>query len=73
MSVKIVEFIGEKRLLAVAKDITERKDAEDKLKEKIEQLEKYKKVTIGRELKMVELKKQIKELESKCLNKNGGE
>jgi hypothetical protein len=33
------------------------------LETKIDELQKYKKVTVGRELKMIELKKRIKELE----------
>ncbi|GAH16620.1 unnamed protein product, partial [marine sediment metagenome] len=33
------------------------------LETKIDELQKYKKITVGRELKMVELKKRIKELE----------
>ena len=49
--------------VAITKDITERKKAEKNLKEKIEALERYKKLTVDRELKMIELKKQIKELE----------
>ena len=40
-------------------DITERKKAEKELKEKINQLEQYKKITVDRELKMIELKKEI--------------
>jgi len=44
-------------------DITERKKAEENLKEKINELERYKTATVGRELKMIELKKQIKELD----------
>ena len=35
------------------------------LQKKIEELEKYKKVTVGRELKMVEMKKQMEELKQK--------
>ena len=51
--------------LIVIRDITEIKQTESELKEKIEELERYKKVTVGRELKMIELKKQIEELQRK--------
>lgn len=51
------------------REITELKKAvEEKLKadkRRIEELEKFAKVAVGRELRMVELKKRIKELESK--------
>lgn len=56
------EFIATR---SIFRDITERKKAEEALKEKITELEQYKKLTIGRELKMVELKNRIKELEGK--------
>ena len=46
-------------------DVTEQKKAEKNLKEKIEELERYKKVTVDRELKMIELKKKIEELEGR--------
>ncbi len=48
--------------VAITKDITERKKAEKNLKEKIEALERYKRVTVDRELKMIELKKEINDL-----------
>jgi PAS domain S-box-containing protein len=48
--------------LAILHDVTDRKKAEDELKRKIEELERYKNVTVGRELTMVELKKEINEL-----------
>ncbi|MEM5794204.1 MAG: PAS domain-containing protein [Candidatus Aenigmatarchaeota archaeon] len=58
--------------VSVVRDITERKSYEEKLEElnknlqeKIKELEKFKKFAVGRELKMVELKKRIKELEEK--------
>jgi two-component system sensor histidine kinase/response regulator len=43
-------------------DITETKNTENTLKEKIKELERYKIVTINRELKMMELKNKISEL-----------
>ncbi|MCD6237177.1 MAG: PAS domain S-box protein, partial [Thermoplasmata archaeon] len=51
--------------LIVIRDVTETKQVENELKEKIEELERYKRVTVGRELKMIELKKQIEELQRK--------
>jgi len=64
-------------------DITARKRAEEELKKKTEELEKSKKeleakihdlerfskMSVGRELKMVELKKRIKELENELKKK----
>ena len=59
--------------IGIVRDITDRKQSKKNLKDKMEQLEKYKKVTVGRELKMMKLKKQIKELELKCNDNIGGE
>jgi len=53
----------EERVGIILQDITERKNAEKKLKEKLEELEEFKKITVGRELKMIELKDRIRELE----------
>ena len=49
-------------LLAVHTDITQRKQAEEELKENMRQLERFNRLTVGRELKMIELKKEINEL-----------
>ena len=49
-------------------DISLRKDYEQDLQKKIAQLQRYKKVTVGRELKMIELKKQIARLEAELRN-----
>ena len=46
-------------------DITDKKEAEQIIKNKIEELEKFNMVTTGRELKMVEMKKEIAELKAK--------
>ncbi len=42
------------------------------LKKKVQELEQFQKVTVGRELKMIELKKRINELEKKSKPKKGG-
>jgi PAS domain S-box-containing protein len=62
-------------LLGVFWDITDKKKAEeeikkarDELQSKVEELERFNKLSVGRELKMIELKNRIKELEEK-LNK----
>jgi len=50
-------------LQAVVRDITEQKRSEDELKKKINELERYKNATVGRELRLIELKKKIKQFE----------
>jgi PAS domain S-box-containing protein len=52
-------------------DITNYKKMEEELKSKVEELERFSKLAVGRELKMIELKKMIKELEDKLNNKKG--
>jgi PAS domain S-box-containing protein len=56
--------------MVIIRDITEKKKAEEELRRskeelqsKVEELEKFNKMTIGRELRMIELKRRIKELE----------
>jgi len=53
----------------VAMDISKQKKTEEKLKEKIMELEKFRNISIGRELKMKELKEKIHELEEKAKKK----
>ncbi len=51
-------------------DLSEIKEKEQQLQDKIKQLEFFQKLAEGRELKMVELKKEIEELKKKINNKN---
>jgi PAS domain S-box-containing protein len=46
----------------IIRDISERKAAEEALKKRIDQLEHFHQITIGRELAMIELKKEVNEL-----------
>jgi PAS domain S-box-containing protein len=46
----------------VARDITERKQAEDALRESCAELERFNRAAVGRELRMVQLKKEVNEL-----------
>ena len=66
-----LELHGKQVLQAVVRDITKQKKAEEELKKinqelksKVEELERFNQLIVDRELKMVELKKRIKELES---------
>ncbi len=54
-----------------AADITERIKAEEELKQRLEELEKFHKLSVGRELKMIELKEQIKKLEERIKDFEG--
>jgi sensor histidine kinase YesM len=47
---------------ALVKEIANRKQAEKELKKKMHQLERFNKLTVDRELRMIELKKEINEL-----------
>lgn len=57
--------------LGIARDITRHKKTEKEIERKSEELEKFNKLAVGREFRIIELKKRIQELEEK-LNKNGG-
>jgi DNA-binding response OmpR family regulator len=47
------------KLIGTITDITQRKHAEEALKFKMEELERFNDLTVGRELKMIELKREI--------------
>jgi two-component system, cell cycle sensor histidine kinase and response regulator CckA len=49
-------------LQAIVRDITKRKQAEDAIQDKANELQRFNKLMIGRELKMIELKKEINQL-----------
>jgi len=64
LEVKIKARTGElEKLTQALEDKVQQRTKE--LQERINQLERFRKLTVGRELKMVELKKRIKELEEK--------
>jgi PAS domain S-box-containing protein len=49
-------------VLFVGRDITERKRAEEALKQRAVELERFHRLSVGRELQMIELKKEVNEL-----------
>jgi len=51
-----------KAFMAITRDITERKKVEEEIRKRTEELKKFSKFAIGRELRMIELKKEINEL-----------
>jgi len=52
-------------IVHIAKNITEYDKVQEELKKKVEELERFSKITIGRELRMKELKARITQLEAK--------
>jgi len=66
---EIIDYHSSPATFAIIRDITERKKIERDLKNKVNKLEKFNKFTVGRELKMIELKKEINAL----LEKSGHE
>ena len=50
-------------ILVTGRDITEHKEAQEKLLQRNRELEEFNRLTIGRETKMIELKQKVKELE----------
>lgn len=56
------KYFGRDVLIATARDIAERKKAEQNLTKKVDELEYMNKFMINRELRMVEMKKEINEL-----------
>jgi hypothetical protein len=65
----VITYQGKTADMIMIHDVTERKKAEKELKEKIEELERYKKLTVDREMKMIELKKKIIELKEKLMKR----
>ena len=54
------------RLFGSLQEITERKKMEEKLKEKMEDLKRHNKAMVGREIRMIELKKEVNGLSEEC-------
>jgi PAS domain S-box-containing protein len=62
MSAKIILLHGVPHMIGIICDITERKQAEEILRQRNQELERFERLVVGRELRMVELKKQIASL-----------
>jgi len=62
LSLSAVKLKGRWNAIGLIRDTTERKAAEEELKKRAGELEKFNKLAVGRELKMIELKKEINAL-----------
>lgn len=57
-----INLFGKTYLVGSIRDVTERKRAEEKLRENFEELRRFNQVAVDRELRMIELKKEINTL-----------
>jgi PAS domain S-box-containing protein len=62
LSITQIKFNGDLAIIGVVTDITEYKQAERITRQKVESLERYHDLMVGREMKMIELKREINKL-----------
>lgn len=65
LSISAIKIRGAWNALGILRDVTERKSAEEELRRNLDEAERINRVMVGRELKIVELKERIQELEAK--------
>jgi PAS domain S-box-containing protein len=65
VNAQIIDYMGKKADMVILRDITKRKEEKEALKMRTEELERFSKLSVGRELRMVELKNRIKELKER--------
>lgn len=64
LSISPMQIRGEWQATGIIRDITERKQSEEKLKQQVEELERFKKATIQREIRMKELRDKLEKFSS---------
>ena len=62
ISASVMELAGKTVVQGCFRDVSERKQAEELLRQKYEELERFNRLTIDRELRMIELKKEVNTL-----------
>lgn len=70
MNTALIDYEGAKAILGVITDITERKQTEEELKKRLAEMEVYNTAAVGRELKMIELEKELARLKKDKEGKN---
>lgn len=70
LNTSLITLSGKKYLLGSFRDVTNRKKIEDELKEKMQDLERFSKFAVDRELRMQELEDRMKELEKELKDKS---
>ncbi len=65
LALRYLNYKNKDYLLAIGRDITQRKSEEELEKERVEELEKLNRLTTGREYKVVELQDEIEDLKMK--------
>lgn len=58
----LVTYFGKRVILSIAREITDRKRAEEAQKTRMNELELFHKLTVGRELTMIDLKQEVNDL-----------
>ena len=62
LSVSATQFGGQWHAIGIVRDITERKQAETGLREQLNELNRWQEATLGREMRTLELKREVNEL-----------
>jgi PAS domain S-box-containing protein len=62
MNIAPLTYRGREAVLSAARDISERRRAEAELARHVEELERFNRLAVGRELRMIELKRRVNEL-----------
>ncbi|MBI5748601.1 MAG: PAS domain S-box protein [Nitrospinae bacterium] len=65
LSIIAMKIKGKWQGAGIVRDITDRKQAEEKLKERLDELERFKKATVQREFRIKELSERVEELEKR--------
>jgi len=65
ISAAVMELQGKEIIQGVFRDVTELKNAQERLAQKMQELERFNRIAVARELRMIELKRQVNELAQK--------
>lgn len=55
----LITYFGKKAILSIARDVTDRKRVEEAQKTRLNELELFQRLTVGRELTMIDLKREV--------------